>query len=128
MKTRRKRLLTAFGAALVAYIAWITWPHIGAVEVTNHAGVTGSDVEQIVRKLDADNMFFGRRELATVASSLIDPRSRPKYFVEIEGTSEAIVITAGYVRGELWGGGPIVGAKKVDGRWVFEPYNALWKS
>jgi hypothetical protein len=128
MKARRKRALLALGAALIAYIAWITWPHIADVEVTNHAGVTESDIEQIVHKLEGDGMFSGRRELATIGSSLIDPRSRPRYFVEIEGTSEAIVITAGYIRGELWGGGPVVGAKKRDGLWFFEPYNALWKS
>ncbi|WP_226895722.1 hypothetical protein [Luteolibacter marinus] len=127
MKVRRNRALLSLCAALVGYIAWISWPHIGEVDVANHAGVTKSDIEQIVHKLEGDGMFSGRRELATIGSSLIDPRSRPKYFVEIEGTSEAIVITAGYIRGELWGGGPVVGAKK-NGLWVFEPYSALWKS
>lgn len=128
MKARRKRVLLALCAALVGYIAWITWPHIGEVEVTNHAGVTESDIEQIVHELESDGVFLGRRELATIGSSLIDPRSRPRYFVEIEGTAETIVITAGYIRGELWGGGPVVGAKKKDGLWIFEPYNALWRS
>lgn len=128
MKKRRKQLLIAPSVALIAYIVWISWPHVGSVEITNHAGVTESDVEQIVQKLDSDHMFSGRRELATVASTFIDPRSRPRYFVEIEGTPDLVVVTAGYVRGELWGGGPIVGARKVDGVWIFDPYNALWKS
>ena len=84
-------------------------------------------LEKIVGKLEDDGMFSGRGEFATVASSFFDPRSRPKYFVEIDGMPEEIVVTAGYSRGPLWGGGPIVGAKKVNGVWVFESYNTLWK-
>ena len=73
-------------------------------------------------------IFVKIREKSTMLSSFIDPRSRPHYFVEIVGDSKEIVITAGYGSGPLSGGGPIVGARKVNGRWCFEPYNVLWKN
>jgi hypothetical protein len=128
MKARAKRVLISFSVVLVGYATWVAWPHFAPVEVTDHAGIPASEVAQIVNKLEDDGMFSGRGEFATVASSFVDPRSRPKYFAEIKGTSEQIVVTAGYCRGPLWGGGPIVDAKKVNDTWVFDPYGALWKN
>lgn len=128
MNSRGKRFLVCFGVVMVCYIVWIVWPHVGQIKVTNHAGITSDDVTEVVGKLEADGMFRGRGDFVTVVTSLIDPRSRLKYFVEINGSPKKVVVTAGYSRGPLWGGGRIVEATKVDGLWVFDSYSVLWKN
>ena len=125
---RFRRVTLILVTIAIGYVIWIVWPHLAKVAVRNEAGVSESDVSEIVEHLERERSFYGRGELATVLSCLFSPSSRPRYFVEIVGDDRKVVITAGYVRGLQWGGGPIVHASKVDGRWVFEKATLLWRS
>ncbi len=114
-------------AVVLGYATWILQPHLGMVEVTDNAGLSQEDVQEIVKHLKSANTFHGRGEIGTVLSSALSPRTRPRYFVEITGDPSNIDIKTGYVRGELWGGGPFLRAKKIEGRWLFEKTSILWR-
>lgn len=103
---RFRRVTLILVTIAIGYVIWIVWPHLAKVAVRNEAGVSESDVSEIVEHLERERSFYGRGELATVLSCLFSPSSRPRYFVEIVGDDRKVVITAGYVRGLQWGAAP----------------------
>lgn len=126
--SKRHGIVIGLCVAVVAYATWILSPHLGMVDVENTAGLTEADIHEIIVHLEGEGAFYGRGRLETILSSALDPRTRPHYFADVAGDANDIVVRAGYVRGPLWGGGPILRAKKTSGKWVFERSTMLWKS
>lgn len=124
----RKFALLAAAIVVASYVVWCVWPHFGELEITNDAGLNGADLEQVLDYLEKEEAFYGKGMVSTMITTVFAPRSRPHYFAEISGDTSEIDIMAGYFRGPLWGGGPIIRAKKVNGRWIFERSSLLWRS
>ena len=121
--------VTAF-AVFAIYLGWIIQPHVAPARVINHAELPDAEVQEIVNAMEQEfHPFHGKGSVLVILSSLFQPWTRPEFFVEIEGNSWQVFIAAGYSRGELWGGGPSVEARRSDGKWELNGTRTmLWKS
>ena len=126
---RRRIIVISIVVLLTGYATWIIWPHIRPIDIEDQAGLSEEDHTEIISHLHSVVAFSGRGNAWVMLASAFNPRSRPQYFAIISGNSEEIEVQSGFLRGPLWGGGPVIRARKIDGVWVFdESSNMRWIS
>lgn len=80
-------ILFAALLVLVVYALATLWPHLRPPKVINTAGVSESEVTDIVEQLHAKNAFPGRMQPRSILQHFIKPWTRPHFAVAIQTQS-----------------------------------------